>query len=1010
MFKCLYVCIFRDHSALFKSIRLFKIILMKEEEIRGKLLLPFLNDLGFDLSEISLEESFTIRLGKSQRAITGRSDILCRRNGKNLFIIELKNDSISITQSDIEQGISYARSLVDDIAPFTIITNGKTTRIFDSVSKSELTGKKISDESIFWKNDYTLSTDVELRIRYEALKNFVSFSSENLRIFCENQVRDRMGPIVGTITTPASKFVEELYFQRQDLLTVFNNFIDSEAKIFGIVGAAGVGKTNVMCSLAIQNLENNFVFFYNAAIINKSPLEHISQDLNGVFSSKSESDLILKKLDELGRFLNKSVLIFIDAIDESTNPNLSLELSEIALACRNLRKVKICVSCKSNIWNSILKVKGINTHLFEELSKFHSPIVDLNNNPGFLLQEFNDDEIKDITLLYKSSFDFKGELSKSLLIELRNGFFLRIFSEVYNHKQVPDKINDKELIKRYIKESLDRTELRFQSSIRILAEIGRILMNYNYSLQEKYEDDGLDVNNLLEKLNFAMDENLPEDLFSRNILIKSNKEDSYNVNFYYSKIRDYIICFHTYRLDQLNDLDFYNILDRFYENYIGQSAIDFYIENASNSHKCTLIKFKEDKALQYVNNYDSYLEKNFKNFKKLFDPKTEGNIGIILPKDLLNDEGYALFHLESNSSKKIRFENLKDPFSDLNRDDFLKIGVNAVYGSYISFLITDQSKVIKQNLFKQLKEIVKKNKLMTYDSDILLLEKVSLILYYYHQKMGYDSKLHDYYIPRFDLIYPIDLNELRNRLYQIRAFYHYKNRHSLSSPQLEHKVKEAFISNIDIPELCFGGDISIIEKLFKIVSILLERGYNHLENHHLPYPDKSVIEAKEYYNQNKAQNLNKVRVFQYSEDQAKLYIKTFFTHLECAYKKFIDHFFPTFKGELLFYKNMPHEYFFYMRDSDILKWGMFGYRPSKSGELSIHINDQDKDREAFEKENISVLRPFSLDVILINDGRDKVQIIPNMNVSKADDFCVIRNWVYKILTYDLDKLFKENIN
>jgi hypothetical protein len=96
---------------------------MKEEEIRGKLLLPFLEDLGFNLSEISLEKSFSIRLGKTKHIINGRSDILCKRNGKNLFIIELKSDSISITQNDIDQGISYARALLDDIAPFTIITN-----------------------------------------------------------------------------------------------------------------------------------------------------------------------------------------------------------------------------------------------------------------------------------------------------------------------------------------------------------------------------------------------------------------------------------------------------------------------------------------------------------------------------------------------------------------------------------------------------------------------------------------------------------------------------------------------------------------------------------------------------------------------------------------------------------------------------------------------------------------------------------------------------------------------
>jgi len=54
---------------------------MNEEEIRGKLLLPFLNDLGFNVSEISLERSFTIRLGKLRQMIKGRADILCKRHG-----------------------------------------------------------------------------------------------------------------------------------------------------------------------------------------------------------------------------------------------------------------------------------------------------------------------------------------------------------------------------------------------------------------------------------------------------------------------------------------------------------------------------------------------------------------------------------------------------------------------------------------------------------------------------------------------------------------------------------------------------------------------------------------------------------------------------------------------------------------------------------------------------------------------------------------------------------------
>lgn len=84
---------------------------MNEEEIRGNLLLPFLNDLGFDPSEILLEKSFSIRLGKSKHIVRGRSDILCKRNGSNLFVVELKNDSIPIKEEDIDQGISYARLL-----------------------------------------------------------------------------------------------------------------------------------------------------------------------------------------------------------------------------------------------------------------------------------------------------------------------------------------------------------------------------------------------------------------------------------------------------------------------------------------------------------------------------------------------------------------------------------------------------------------------------------------------------------------------------------------------------------------------------------------------------------------------------------------------------------------------------------------------------------------------------------------------------------------------------------
>jgi hypothetical protein len=265
---------------------------MTEEDITGKLILPYLNDLGFDVSEISLEKGFKIRLGRKEYA-RGRSDILIKRNNKNLFVIEVKNHLISITDDDIDQGISYAR-LLDDIAPFTIITNGKIKRIFDSITKKEFLGNNISELSAFWKNGCTLSEDDDLKIRYQALKNFIAFSPENLKIFCGSQVKERMGSIVGSMDSPYSKFVKELHFPRNTLQSAFKKFINSDNSIFGLVGSAGVGKTSAFCSLALLSLDDNFVFFYNAAII-KSPLECISQDINIAFSSRNETDVILKK-------------------------------------------------------------------------------------------------------------------------------------------------------------------------------------------------------------------------------------------------------------------------------------------------------------------------------------------------------------------------------------------------------------------------------------------------------------------------------------------------------------------------------------------------------------------------------------------------------------------------------------------------------------------------------------------------------------------------------------------
>lgn len=982
-----------------------KNVFMNEEDIRGRLLLPYITDLGFDVSEISLETGFSVRLGK-KKYLTGRSDILCKRNNKNLFIIELKNDSIEITKNDIDQGISYARLLLDDIAPFTIITNRVTTKIFDSITRKELLGN-ISDQSSFFKNGYTISTEDDLKIRYEALKNFVTLSPVNLKTFCQMQVYDRMGQIMGDISSPYSKFVKELHIQREELQTAFQKFLNSSESVFGLVGSAGVGKTSAMCSLALQYLDDKFVFFYNAAIIH-SPLECVAQDLNITFSSRSETDTVLKKLDEIGRFAEKTVLIFIDAIDENTNPNISIELSEIALIAKNLDKIKIIISCKSNIWNSILKIKNQPTHLYEELCRHHDSINTLNGSPGFLLNDFSEGELKKVIPLYKDVFGFKGEMSDTLLEELKNGFFLKIFSEVYSNKEVPKKISDKELIKKYLNQSLDQTEIGYVSGLRILAEMGKVILHYNYTSWQEYKDEGLDVNHFLERLNFSLDENIPEDLFTRNILIKSNKEDSYNISFYYSKIRDYIICFHSYSLDKLSDNEFYDVLYDFYRNHIGKSSLDFYIENAKSSHHQTLIRFKKDKALSYVSNYNSFLDNNFKKFKEKFDPETEGDIGILLSKDLINDDGYGLFPLDDGNKNKIIFENL-DRNQDYDYDLVWQKGVKTIYSSQTSHFVVDQSTVVKRNIFKQLEEMLKKGRFTAYNSELLLIEMVCLFLYYYHEKLDYNFRIKEYYLPRFENIYPIDLKDLKLRVSKFKLAQLYKYS-PIEKKLRDELIEKALIDKVEIPKFDTIGDVPPFEELDKILDILLNNGYSEIKEHYLPLPDKSIIEAEEFFEGNRMDYIRSIRIFQFSETQAKLYIAEFFKHLEKCYSEFVEYCFPTFKDTFPFYSTIPHEYFFYMKDSDVHKHGSFGYRESRTGKFEIYFKDSNNSDEAFQIEGIKFIRSFTLEHILkITDyGRYPVKTVDMINSSKVDEYCVLRNWVYKFLERDMEKLFKEN--
>jgi hypothetical protein len=106
--------------------------------------------------------------------------------------------------------------------------------------------------------------------------------------------------------------------------------------------------------------------------------------------------------------------------------------------------------------------------------------------------------------------------------------------------------------------------------------------------------------------------------------------------------------------------------------------------------------------------------------------------------------------------------------------------------------------------------------------------------------------------------------------------------------------------------------------------------------------------------------------------------------------------------------SMPHEYFVYMKDLDALKWGYLGYRTSKAGIVEVNFKEYPRGDEPFENGEATLLYGITLNSFLHIDYADRIPMIDGINTHNADEYCVLRWWVYKFLKYDLKTVLKEN--
>lgn len=540
-----------------------------EERVKNSLILPLLVSTGIQPAELEFETTFKIQLGRGVHTIrtkrdqaSGRSDILCRCSGRPLFIIELKAEWEVLTDADRRQGLSYAR-LLDPMAPYVVLSNGVDTKIYNTV-----TGDGIDHLSSAPISSPQPSLEMEVGLRFEALKHFIGISGENLMAFCESHNRAALSPFRADPNSPLgnqlkNKYIPAAYVRRHALeerFTVYMGQVDRV--VFPVIGASGTGKTNTMCSL-VESFPTEPILFYSGTLLSGSLLAQIALDFNAVFSAQEAPVALLKKISSVTNLSGRCLTIFLDALDEWESPGKIAELDMIAGLFRRFH-LRLVVSCKSSHWGDFLVRKGIRSAVNEAV---------FSDVPA--LSEFDAQELSTALGKYSDLLSLKlptAEPSKAF----RNPFNLRVAFEVAyaSGAAIEVRSESRDNLRRYLTLKLEKVAN---------AEMCRRLLIETAALMEHANQVQMDEAALRKSLGLGVLDEIPRDLFDHGVLYRYVDESSgSSIGFYYSSIRDYLLACDAHRLqDRISPAERRARLCQMYQTYVGESSALYYFRTGS---------------------------------------------------------------------------------------------------------------------------------------------------------------------------------------------------------------------------------------------------------------------------------------------------------------------------------------------------------------------------------------------------------------------------------------------
>ena len=782
-----------------------------ESALRSSVVLPYLQALGIAPEQIKSEKTFRLLLGKNvaikghrdePEAMVGRLDLLVTNaSGDNLFVMELKRPSEPLTEHDVEQGISYAR-LLPQMAPFVLVTNGVEGRLYDTLRGREIQGEDLASRWSEWREGRALAGADDLLIRFEALKHFVGYSVDNVRLFCQAQFEARMARLKGSLRQRDRKYLPELYVPRREVADLVAAFLQAESAVFVLAGASGTGKTNEMCALAERLAGENLVLFFDGAELYGSLARTLSDEFNWHFPEQLPLPKICERMAMLAARLKGHVVILVDAVDESGIPDLQRELSDLTAHMVQFRgNIKLVLSLKTEMWPAFARIKGTPSEVSERCFRHQEAEsarevanevgVVRDPQPTLYLRRFTSEELEAAVDRYQDVFRLAGSFGRGLLEALADPFLLRVLAETYEGGSVavPDSVGQWDLLRRYMSKKLDNMGTPNEQSLAraALIAVARVLLDVTKSESRSereqrrasrpadvVDDESIGSHTVSEDLlrgplnEVGASASLAALVTHGFLLEVADAEGRQRFVFQYDRVRDYIVAAHVHRLDQLSREEFEAQLSDWVRSPISRRALQLYVREPGQEHVASLRGWARAWSECYVTVYDRIRGLLCPGLKQRLLPGTAKPLGIAYVVSDGGDCALAWFEAPDEKPRVIEaalisLETIRVPGTSTPLEP-----LRIQFGSAWDLFLRDPDEVAAGSLLENLVRVVHEGGLDETTSDLLALEKALAIIARKRSELGLAARRSgaNPVIGEMCLdLLPLDLADLRRRLH-----------------------------------------------------------------------------------------------------------------------------------------------------------------------------------------------------------------------------------------------------